>query len=581
MDRRPPRALRRRRADERGAVVPIVAILIGLLVTVTAFTVDLGQQRVARTDMQSLSDLVALDTSRLLGGQTTASVLTDSAFKSSVMASVNRNAKTFGATPKVKVEVGTYDGTNFTTSGSLTYTAGGQAVGNVVITSAEDVPSAAKVTSGTTVGFAFVPGSGAANRSAIAVTDSSACYEVGSYAAAVNSNNSALLGPLLGTLNSNLNLTAAGYQGLANTAIKLSDLAVALGVGSVDQLATASVTYRNFYAALAQVLTQNGQTANVSLLNTLSASASATAQVAISNIIALGVGSNAAIKATANLLDLVSASAFLANGQNLINLPLSASIPGLASVSTKVKLIQNISKYCGRVGTQETTATPAGTSQVEVTLGATVSGTTVTIPLVGTVSVGSPANQPVSLLVQGAPTYASLTSVGCQTPTNSVQSATFDMTNGLLTETLTVPLSVSGTVSLLGIGLVNVAITTNIVVTTTISPTATTYTITVPPQSFDTVYSTGTTSLTLGNTVAKTGTVVTAKILGIPITLSTAAIDSILDPVVSSVVQPIISGLNSALISPLLNLLGIRVGGADMILDSNPALSCSVPALRK
>lgn len=575
------RSCSQRRTDERGAVVPIVAVLIGLLVTVTAFTVDLGQQRVARTDMQSLSDLVALDTSRLLGGQTTASVLTDTAFKNSVMASVNRNAKTFGAAPKVKVEVGTFDGTNFTTDGSLTYTAGGGAVGNVVITSAENVPSAAKVTAGTTVGFAFVPGSGAANRSAIAVTDSSACYEVGSYAAAVNSNNSALLGPLLGTLNSNLNLTAAGYQGLANTAIKLSDLAVALGLGSVDQLATASVTYRNFYAALAQVLTQNGQVANVSLLNTLSASASATAQVAISNVIALGVGSNAAINATANLLDLVSATAFLANGQNLINLPLSATIPGLASVSTKVKLIQNIQKYCGRVGTQETTATPAGTSQAEVTLGATVAGTTVTIPLVGTVSVGSPANQPVSLLVQAAPTYASLTSVGCQTPTNSVQSATFDMTNGLLSETLTVPLSVSGNVSLLGIGLVNVAITTNIVVTTTISPTETTYTITVPPQSFDTVYSTGTTSLTLGNTVAKTGTVVTAKILGIPITLSTAAIDSILDPVVSSVVQPIISGLNSALISPLLNLLGIRVGGADMILNSDPALSCSVPALRK
>ena len=206
------------------------------------------------------------------GGQTTASVLTDAAFKTSVMNSVNRNANTFGATPKVKVEVGTFDGTTFTTSGSLTYTAGAGAVGNVVITSAEDVPSAARVTSGTTVGFAFVPGTGAANRSAIAVTDSSACYELGTYAAAVNSGNSALLGPLLGSLNSNLNLTAAGYQGLANTAIKMSDLAVALGLGSVNQLATASVTYKNFYAALAQVLTQNGQTANVSLLNTLSAS---------------------------------------------------------------------------------------------------------------------------------------------------------------------------------------------------------------------------------------------------------------------------------------------------------------------
>lgn len=571
-----------RRRDERGAVVPIVALLLGALVAVTAFTVDIGQQRVARTDMQSISDVVALDVARLLGGQTTASVLSDSAFRTAVMASVNRNANTIGSKPVLKVEVGSYDGVTFTTDGSLTYTAGGAAVGNVVITSAEDVPSATRVTAGTTVGFAFVPGRGAANRTAISVTDSSACYEVGSYAAAVRSGNSALLNPLLSAINSNLNLTAASYQGLANTAIKLSDLAVALGVGTVDQLATATVTYKAFYAAVAQVLAANGQTANATLLSTLSTSVSATAQFAVSNVLSLGVGSNAALKATANLLDLVSATAFLSNGQNLINLPLSANVLGLASATTRVKLIQNISKYCGRVGTQETTATPAGTSQIEATVSGTLGTGNVVIPLIGTVSAGSPTNKPVTLSLQGAPTYASLSSVACQTPTNSTQGVTLDMTNGLLTETLTIPLSVSGNVSLAGLlGLVNVSITTDVVVTTTISPTATTMTISVPPQAFDTVYSTGTSSLSLGNTVAKTNTVVTAKLLGLPITLSTAAVDSILDPVISSVVQPIISGLNSALISPLLNLLGVRVGGADVMLDGTPALSCSVPALRK
>ena len=577
-----PRALRRPDRDERGAVVPIVATLLGVLILITGLTVDIGEQRVARTDMQSLSDLVALDLSRQLGGSTAATILANTTFRSAVVTSVNRNGTTIGSTPKVVVEVGTYASSTFTSAGSLTYQKGDAAVGNVVFTSGAVVPTAVRVSAGTSVGFAFVPGTGAANRSAVAVTDSSACYEVGSFAAAVNTGNSALLGPLLGALNSNLNLTAASYQGLANTAIKLSDLAVALGVGSVDQLATTSVSYQSFYLALAQVLTNKGQTAYVSLLNTLAASASSGTQIAIGSLVTLGTGTTAAANAVVNLLDLLAASATVANGSTFIDLPIGASIPGIGTLSTRLKLIQGIQKYCGRVGASATTATPGQTSQIDLSTTANLTGTNVSIPLVGSVSVGSPANSPVTLSVQAAPTKAQLSSVTCKTASSSTQSVTLAMSNGLLTESLTVPLKVTGQVSLLGLPLVNVTITTDVVVSTTISPTSTTMTITIPPQAFDTVYSTGTSNLTLGTTTAKTNVNVTATtLLGIGVSLSSAQLDSILDPVVSSVVPGIVNGLNSALLSPLLNLLGVRVGGADVIVDSTPALSCSVPTLRQ
>lgn len=569
------------RRDERGAVVPIVAVLIGLLITVTALTVDLGTQRVARTDMQSLADLVALDASRSLGGQTTSALLTGGTFATGVVASVGRNSSTVGAKPTLVVEIGTYAGTTFTPSGSLRYTAGDAAVSAVTITTGATVPTAVRVSTGTTTSFSFVPGTGAVNRSAVAVTDSSACFEVGSYAAAVRSSGSALLNPLLSSINSNLNLTTAGYQGLATTSIKLADLATALGVGSVQQLATATVRYTDFYAAVAQVLSNNGQTAYVSLLQSLSTSVSSSASFAVASLLTLDTGAGQVAKATANVLDLVSASAFLLNGSTLLDVPAQASVPGVTGLSAKLKLIQAIQKYCGRVGT---TATPASTSQVDLSATATLSSSTLGISGVGTVSI-SAGTSPVSVAVAAAPTTAQLASVTCTTPTSSVQGASLALSSGLLTTTVTVPLRVQGSaLSLLGLGgLVNVDIRTSVVVSTTVSPTSTTFTITIPPKAFDTAYSTGTSSVTLGGTTTKTGTTVSATlVLGlVSTTLSTAQVDSILDPVVNAVVAPLVSSLSTALVSPLLTLLGIEVAGADVILDSTPPLSCSVPSLRQ
>lgn len=570
---------RGRRRDDAGAIIPIVAMLLVALIATTAFAVDLGRQRVARSDMQALSDVVALDIARLLAGQTSASLLGDAAFKAAIVSSVSRNATTVGDKPLVKVEIGQVVNGAFVPSGAVSYQAGGATVGSISITSAEDIPSATRVTAGTSLAFAFAPGTGAANRSAVAITDSSACFEIGTYAAAVKSGSSTLLNPLLSAINSNLNLTAASYQGLANTTLKLSDLALALGLASVDDLATATVSYRNFYAGVAQVLSDSGQTAYVSLLNTLSASVSSSANLTIGSLLAIGTGSNAAVSAVANLLDLVAGSAFLINGSNFLNLPVSASFPGLATASAQVKIIQNIMKYCGRVGSQETTATSPGTSQAVVSLSSNLLGSTVSIPVVGSVTAGSPTGRPVQIAVNLAPTSASLTSVRCLSGVSSSQGVNLAMDNALASSSISVPLRVTGTVSL--VGLVSVDITTNVSATSTVSPTSTDFTITVPPQAFDTVYSTGTGNLTLGATTAKAGTTVTATLLGLPVTLSTAQIDSILNPVISAVVSPLISGVNSALVAPLTNLLGVRVGGADVILDSTPALSCSTPILRQ
>ncbi|NHA01875.1 hypothetical protein G5V59_25590 [Nocardioides sp. W3-2-3] len=68
--------LRRRgtRQDERGAVTLVMVFVLVVMLLGSAFVVDLGVQRVARSDMQAIADLVALDLARELDGRTVTDV---------------------------------------------------------------------------------------------------------------------------------------------------------------------------------------------------------------------------------------------------------------------------------------------------------------------------------------------------------------------------------------------------------------------------------------------------------------------------------------------------------------------------
>src|SRR5205823_14901385 len=63
------------RERDRGAVLAIVAICLGFLITITAITVDLGRLSLRRRDMQAIADMVALDMARLANGRTTSEIM--------------------------------------------------------------------------------------------------------------------------------------------------------------------------------------------------------------------------------------------------------------------------------------------------------------------------------------------------------------------------------------------------------------------------------------------------------------------------------------------------------------------------
>ncbi len=297
--------------DERGASLAIVGVVMSVLIVVAAFAVDLGMQRVVRRDMQALADVVALDMARRLDGTSTALQL-KSVMDSARDASVARNGDTLGDPPKVEYRLGGLDlNGNFSVSISP--------------------PTAVEVTAGSKVDFAFAPGAGAATRTAIAMSQGSACFKAGSFALGLATKNS-VLSPILGSAAAARLLS---YGGIVGANVSLLGLAAKLGVGSPTALLTApNITVGQFLDASAALLTEEGGTGNLNLATQLGQIKTDLGPLASENInfgelLSLGQGNNSALDADVNVLDLLTGGLIVANGVNGVAVPgLNLSVLG-------------------------------------------------------------------------------------------------------------------------------------------------------------------------------------------------------------------------------------------------------------
>lgn len=591
--------VRWRRRDERGVTAVLIAVLMSaVLVVSAAFAVDLGQQRVVRRDMQAIADVVALDLVRLLNGGTAASY-NKADIDDAKNRSVARNDDALGG--KLADSDVSWD---FVKRVGETW---------VVIpkTSTTETPTAVRISATSDTPFAFggITGvaSGAAHRSAVARSSESACFRIGSFIASLNSAQSALLNPLLnGLLGSNLNLGAAGYNGLASANVSLLDLVNVggLGVGTVDELlALDDVAVADLFIAAANVLDDQGNLAAADVLRAIVVSGS-TPSIAIGDLVNAAPGSDAALGATINVLDLITGAAFVANDDHAVSIPnLGVSVPGLAVTSTTLHVIESPRQKCGGVGTTNETA------QIRLSVVGTVPGRTVNIPILGVTNVNVVLDPvTVTLDLDLGKAIAELMAVICnESGPDSIRVALASSVVGGVKATsslgahavITVPLLGSGgllgqVLSLLGLGsLLNppkITLDTGVTVEASSSP-GSDYdkTVTVPiPGGYTTPvgggsgpvlgplkpHASGTTNLTL----------TTFGLLGSP---STIAIDpgatlfnTILDPILSaaaSSLSSIVASLQSALISPLADLLGLQLGGADIFAVPTP--TCSGPRL--
>lgn len=531
------RSLRRDR-DERGAVAVIMGVGLTLvLLLIAAFAVDLGMQRTARRDMQALADVVALDLARNLDGRTRAALA--STMDTEMAKSVARNDDTLGAAPE------------------MTWDLGRMTDGEYASVGATEVPNAVRVTADTTVDFAFdgITGvaSGDAGRTAIAQSLGGACFALGSYAARIDTSTSPILGPLLGALGSNINVSAIDYNGLANAKIQLLDLIGAdVGVGTLEELVRGNqlLSLGDFYLATAGVLSKNGQAAYASLLQSMAVGLD-DVQLRAGDLIGLGTTGSNGLDADLNLLDIVTAAAAAATGENALTIPqASVNLGPLANVGVNLTAIEAPRVGCGR---KNDPAAAAKSTQVQVNLSANalnlnllLAGTDVRLS--GSVSVAQATGQ--------------LTDVRCD-PTG----LTIQVTDGLLNVDLRLQVTVYA--NILGIRIPVVGGPITIKGQSTSGGTAE---IEITDDSdYDALSTFGSGSSGLPVLTVNTSGL---ALIGLPIGI---VLGPIVNTLVSGLVNPLVQNLDSALLSPLLNNLGIDLSGADIKKFRTP--KCDAPKL--
>lgn len=404
--------------DERGAVVPLVALMMIVVLAVTAIAVDIGVQRAAARDMQAVADAVALDTARRLP---TCDVAT---LSSAANQSLARQGHTIGQDSPLVVTPGHLD----------------PITKKFVAGSAAGTCNAVRIQAATTVNFSFAPvigsDSGTATRSAVgASADPVMCFSAGTRALSLSSSGSAL-GPVLDRL-LKVNLGVAGYSGLVdlqNLSIPLAALDTQLRAGTTHGvLDTTTVQLRQLMIAQAAVLRNQSppSIAQATLLESVAAQVATTFAVKWADILKVDNASGAALSATVNALDLLSAAVVAANGTNAIQINQSLTIPlGLSSTSVSLSVIHPPQIACGPVGTTAKTASVrvdlqsginllgllgTGTTSLGVLVGqgtatltgvactasgpsATIDGTTSTADLVGRGGSGNPTLAQISLL---------------------------------------------------------------------------------------------------------------------------------------------------------------------------------------
>lgn len=334
---------------ERGAVAIFIALAMTLLLVAAALAVDLGMQRVLKRDLQAMADVVALDMTRQLDGRTHAQIKAANVWRTQLEASVARNLGVHpdAVTAKQQQEdaVATVVGNDMVVTATMGYLKQGE----FEKLPYPEVPTAVEVTARSVTDFTFarVIGieEGGAHASAVGTSSTpTVCLSVGTRTLTLNTDESGL-SPLLNHILS-VKLGAVEYGGivdLKNVSVPLAALMAQLNVGSVSQLASTSIGIGPFMAVVADVLRADKQTVAADILEAVELAVPSTS-IALAKILSLGTATNiAGLTAKVNIFDLLTAAVLAANGQNGINL-------GIADLAS-LKIIEPPQIACGGPGT--------------------------------------------------------------------------------------------------------------------------------------------------------------------------------------------------------------------------------------
>lgn len=576
--------------DERGAVTLLAALMIVVLMVSGAFAVDLGMTRVARSDVQALADVVALDLARNIDGRTADQL--KPVLDAALATSVARNVTVFGdGAPDVSYELGTMVSGRFTP-----------------VTSGSAVPSTVQVEAHTSVTYGFArlfsdDEEGDATQTADAESSSTACFKLGTFVAAVRSGDSTVLAPLDDLLGVKLDLVS--YQGLANADLRLEQLAAVASIGSPEHLLTSNITYADLLQAMAEALSKEGNGNNTVALQALGKliSSSTTASVGLiklGDVLHVAPTDVAALQAELNVLDIIG-TARLADGDYFLGVPnIQGGVPGVGfQFSGGIYLVAAARMACGRPNTSQATAKTAqlnGSVHIDFTNLPTLNvaglGSLQTPKGDGSITVVGGSGE--GRLIAPPPVHCGANTAADPT-TFSVQIATA-LASYRMTANVTVAADVKLTDLLgqLGLGVltnllgallpskISLEVNVSLTVGTQSSPPATTVDLEIPPNDQVPESTGGSMYLDPASIVpAVTGIKLNGKVLALNdgVNIAHLVVQAMLDPskgFIDKSLTPLINNINQEFIGPVARMIGLRLAGADVY---GIRARCGVPRL--
>jgi uncharacterized membrane protein len=588
-----------RRGRQRGAAGLFFALTLFMMVLFLALAVDTGRLLYAQRQLQSIADLAALDAARITGACSGAPTTDPAQVLAAAQAAAsardflgNPYPGNLAAAPN-SVTIGTVstgaDNLRFFTPSGTADARAVQVVLNQPVTRSIFLPALFDYT---------------VNLSADAVAQAPAIarFTLGSFVLNLSSEQSALLNGVLGALlGSNLNLTAVGYQGLAAADVSLLDLIAAdAGIGTVEELLAADLTLADLLQLTATALqAENPNAANIILSQILGVGVGVTTAIQLGDLLSLDLpASNAALDAGINVLELITASAQLANEGNFVSVPaVGINLPPVAQVGLDLHVIEAPQLAIGPPGQTGAGAwrTQAQTSQIGLNVRA--QALTVTLPL-GVLNLSTAAT--VDLFVQAAQATAHLDSVRCGgllAPVHQVvvgvQPGVARVGIGRLSDpddlgsalTPSPTLSLTASVPLLGSTTIAARIAADVPVA---GATAQELSYVVDERSASALPETQTVGSDLGAALGNAiGTVVSTLDLDVLAVSGSGVLGStggllnflglgsladlalaLLNPLLNTLVTPLLDVLSDVLLEPVLALLGVNLGGADVTLIS-------------
>lgn len=538
------------RKEERGAVLILAGVGLVIAVIAASLAVDTGFLASDKRSDQKVADLAALDAVRDLANYS--SRATDSATRNGFLPA---------------------PGPNYTVNAVLGDVApSGAACGFKVVPNAAGKAVEVVVSSPRKPFFPLV---GQATRTvkacAVASAEPMGGFSIGSALATIDTDRSAILNRFMGGIlrGSSISTGLVSWQGLVTGNVTLEALRYQLGtmgfsVGTVDELLNANLSLAQLFQATAQALTAQGPTgaAQATILNTLRGQITATTLTTfkLGRFFTVQQGANdMALGSTLNVFQLVSASAQVANGSNLIDVSdVGITVPGVLTTKVGLKVIEPPKFYFGPKGVSVTT------SQVELTVTPSLD-----LPISVLGLVGTRVKQSLPIKITGAGATGTLADVNCGTPSTMTVSVDPSAFSGSASTTLRVYADVIpvGNIPILDIP------TTSVVPTTDGGPSDLVFNYPSqfpPPLGTETSKHAGSAPVGLNGLMTFTP--------GTPTVLNAVALP-LLGTIVSSTMSalsPLVGQVDSRVLTPLLSVLGLDVGAADV---TARALKCGTPGL--